>query len=93
MSPWKDWISETVIAKLQKKVALAGPAMNRRYDKKCLLFLESSKNDLYNGSKRKYYMQIQPSNILVMISYNSHLYQILINFFNTDSSLGAIMKF
>ena len=41
MSPWKDWISETVIAKLQKKVALAGPAMNRRYDMKCLLFLES----------------------------------------------------
>ena len=43
MSPWKDWISETVIAKLQKKVALAGPAMNRRYDMKCLLFLESFK--------------------------------------------------
>ena len=62
MSPWKDWISETVIAKLQKKVALAGPAMNRRYDMKCVLFLESfmqANYDLYNVLKRKYYSIIQ----------------------------------
>ena len=56
MSPWKDWISETVIATLQKKVALVGVAMNRRYVIKHLLFLESfMQNDLYNRSNRKYF--------------------------------------